>query len=601
MQIRNIDFIADLQGLPATGFIGYFGRANEDPMLSSNQLAITDGEGGAVATNPLIVGLNGGWVNNTASGTEVTPYIAETEYSLKIVSPEGGVLRHYPKIVADGGTGGGGGGVDSDYATLAIAQTSSILDSGFSSIYIVSELAPTGNGPIDGFYAYSDGTTGPASTGDAQQFYDVNGDGFTRNIEQRMPPRDSILVAADLTDPNAVLLAIQAGENVFEYTDGFLVRWDQVDINTGAMTIDLDGLGAKSVEKIDVNGASVDLESGDASGSCTAVYNLAADVFTLISTDSLLDKFTNEDRESLANGAATWNAVTNYRSGAPVFYDGNYYRARLGSINFQPDLNPTQWLLIGSSIGVDTKFTEFRVQDNDTDQDEYTYISTDGNILSSSSTVTLGHYDGTNERVSFYEDAGYVRICAFDSNDANNSYYAEFGSFDNDWRGGELRSRDQLSTDQFSAVEWNTFTALHQKDNLGIGINTRRLITTSTGGDLEGTWNGSVVSDIDLKENVTAVSGALDRICQLSPITWNWKNPELHNGQPEKGVSAQSWASAYPDQIATRPTSGGDAEIKEDYVYIKRKLGGQRFESELISAIQELKADIELIKAKVGL
>ena len=291
MQIRNIDFIADLQGLPATGYIGYFGRANEDPMLASNQLVITDGEGGVLATNPLIVGLNGGWVNNTASGTEVTPYIAETEYSLKIVSPEGGVLRHYPKIVADGGAGGGGGGVDADYDTLAIAQTSSILDSGYTNIYIISELAPTGSGPVDGFFAYSDGTTGPASTGDSQKFYDVNGDGFVRNIEQRMPPRDSILTSADLTDPNAVLLALQAGENVFEYTDGFLVRWDQIDINTGAMTIDLDGLGAKDVEKIDVAGASVALESGDASGNCTAVYNLAADVFTLISTDSALYKY----------------------------------------------------------------------------------------------------------------------------------------------------------------------------------------------------------------------------------------------------------------------------------------------------------------------
>jgi hypothetical protein len=85
------------------------------------------------------------------------------------------------------------------------------------------------------------------------------------------------------------------------------------------------------------------------------------------------------------------------------------------------------------------------------------------------------------------------------------------------------------------------------------------------------------LSDINFKENVNTVDGALDKVSELRGVSFNWKE----SGEPSYGVIAQELENVLPELVH------GDDPKRVNYNGI---IGV------LIEAIKELKAEVEELK-----
>jgi hypothetical protein len=105
------------------------------------------------------------------------------------------------------------------------------------------------------------------------------------------------------------------------------------------------------------------------------------------------------------------------------------------------------------------------------------------------------------------------------------------------------------------------------------------------------TW--SVISDGRIKENVATLTGALESILKLRPVSFNYiltKNPDV-------SFIAQEYELVFPEQVMQHTASKEEKElINSDTLYGVR----QNLVPYLVSAIQELKAEIELLKSQIG-
>lgn len=97
-------------------------------------------------------------------------------------------------------------------------------------------------------------------------------------------------------------------------------------------------------------------------------------------------------------------------------------------------------------------------------------------------------------------------------------------------------------------------------------------------------------SDERLKENIETIPNALDKVCQLRGVTFDWKDDCEDKGfiptmKHETGVLAQNVASVIPDGVVPAP-------FDDEYLTVKH----EKIIPVLIEAIKELKAEIEELK-----
>lgn len=137
-----------------------------------------------------------------------------------------------------------------------------------------------------------------------------------------------------------------------------------------------------------------------------------------------------------------------------------------------------------------------------------------------------------------------------------------------------------------STVARNQFTFNNPNGEVG------RVVTTGS----STSYNTS--SDYRLKENVVPMTGALDKVLQLKPVSWTWKSDGL-DGQ---GFIAHELAEVIPDAVSG-DKDAVDAEGKPIYQGVDTSF----LVATLTAAIQEqqtiietLKADIAELKAKVN-
>jgi hypothetical protein len=77
-------------------------------------------------------------------------------------------------------------------------------------------------------------------------------------------------------------------------------------------------------------------------------------------------------------------------------------------------------------------------------------------------------------------------------------------------------------------------------------------VSVATGLEVNGSCvAGDCSSDIRLKKNVQPLSGALERLVKLRPVTFEWKNPEEHGGRSglHKGFIAQEVEEVIPEWV----------------------------------------------------
>jgi hypothetical protein len=105
------------------------------------------------------------------------------------------------------------------------------------------------------------------------------------------------------------------------------------------------------------------------------------------------------------------------------------------------------------------------------------------------------------------------------------------------------------------------------------------------------TW--SITSDSRIKENVTTLTDGLESILKLRPVKFNY----IINKNPDVSFIAQEYELVFPEQIVQHAASQEEKELtNSDTLYGVR----QNLVPYLVSAIQELKAEIDLLKSKVG-
>lgn len=109
-----------------------------------------------------------------------------------------------------------------------------------------------------------------------------------------------------------------------------------------------------------------------------------------------------------------------------------------------------------------------------------------------------------------------------------------------------------------------------------------------TGG---GSW--SAISDARLKDNVQPLSGALDKITSLQPVTYDWKIENI--GEPTVGFLAQDVETVMPNAVSKHSPRDDEKELINDQTYA---IGWKNdMFAYLVGAIKELKAELDELKA----
>ena len=95
---------------------------------------------------------------------------------------------------------------------------------------------------------------------------------------------------------------------------------------------------------------------------------------------------------------------------------------------------------------------------------------------------------------------------------------------------------------------------------------------------------------LEKKENIKSISGSLDKINSLNPVEFDWKKTGEHI---KSGFIAQEVEKIFPEYIVENISNEGEEERKG-------LTGGMTsgIVPHLVKAIQELKAEIELLKNK---
>ena len=101
------------------------------------------------------------------------------------------------------------------------------------------------------------------------------------------------------------------------------------------------------------------------------------------------------------------------------------------------------------------------------------------------------------------------------------------------------------------------------------------------------------ISDIRLKENIQDIDVGLDAVMALKPRKFDWKEGKGKDIKGDRGWIAQEFEQVFPDMVGTWRDEPPEGE--EPY-----KSVGADLIPVLVKAIQELKAELDAVKAKVG-
>jgi hypothetical protein len=103
----------------------------------------------------------------------------------------------------------------------------------------------------------------------------------------------------------------------------------------------------------------------------------------------------------------------------------------------------------------------------------------------------------------------------------------------------------------------------------------------------------SAISDVRYKENIRDLDVGLAEIMQLQPRVFDWKEGKGKNTQNDRGFIAQEFEQVFPDLIDEWKDPAPEGE--EPYKSVRQDLIPV-----LVKAIQELKAELETVKAELA-
>jgi hypothetical protein len=98
-------------------------------------------------------------------------------------------------------------------------------------------------------------------------------------------------------------------------------------------------------------------------------------------------------------------------------------------------------------------------------------------------------------------------------------------------------------------------------------------------------------SDYRLKENIAPMTGALDKVAQLKPVTYKWKS----TGTDSQGFIAHELQAVVPECV-----TGQKDAVNEDGSIKPQGIDTSFLVATLTAAIQELKAEVDSLKAQLN-
>jgi len=98
-------------------------------------------------------------------------------------------------------------------------------------------------------------------------------------------------------------------------------------------------------------------------------------------------------------------------------------------------------------------------------------------------------------------------------------------------------------------------------------------------------------SDYRLKENIAPMTGALEKVAQLKPVTYTWKA----TGETSQGFIAHELQAVVPDCV-----TGEKDAIDEEGNPVHQGIDTSFLVATLTAAIQELKAELDSVKAELA-
>jgi len=94
-----------------------------------------------------------------------------------------------------------------------------------------------------------------------------------------------------------------------------------------------------------------------------------------------------------------------------------------------------------------------------------------------------------------------------------------------------------------------------------------------------------------MKENVAPLSGGLTSISALKPVTYNWKID---------GFSGEGFIAHEIQAVIPHAVTGEKDAVDDDGKPIYQGVDYSKIVVHLVAAIQELSAEVEALKSKVG-
>ena len=98
-------------------------------------------------------------------------------------------------------------------------------------------------------------------------------------------------------------------------------------------------------------------------------------------------------------------------------------------------------------------------------------------------------------------------------------------------------------------------------------------------------------SDYRLKDNIAPMTGALEKVSRLKPVTYSWKS----NGEATQGFIAHELQEIVPEAVA-----GNKDDVDEDGNPKYQGIDTSYLVATLTAAIQELKAELDVCKAEIA-